>query len=109
MKEISHLELYSSIRGYKNGFYSYYLTMSILDKSLINLIQTDYLDLLEFIKDETDYWNLVSADATYNDDRMYYEVVKEKNKIKIIIKKGPQNSIKTISKFRINIVDHYEI
>lgn len=37
MKELSHLELYSSIRSCKNGFYTYYLTMALLDKTSINL------------------------------------------------------------------------
>lgn len=108
MKELSHLELYSSISGCKNGFYTYYLTMALLDKTSINLNQTDYLDFLKFIEDETDYWNLVSADATYNNDRMYYETIKENDKTKIIIKKGPQNNLRTISTFKINIVNHYK-
>lgn len=109
MKQMSHLELYGSISGCKNGFYSYYLTMALLDDTSIDLKQTDYLGLMEFIKDETDYWNLISPDANYNDDRMYYETIKENDEIKIIIKKGHQDNMKTISKFKINIVEHYPI
>ena len=107
MKQMSHLELYGSINGCKNGFYTYYLTMALLDNTSIDLKQTDYLDLIDFIKNETDHWNLISADANYNDDYMYYEIIKENNEIKIIIKKGPEDNIKTISIFNINIVDGY--
>ena len=104
MKGMSHIELYSSINGYRNGFYGYYLIFLSLDKSIINLIQSDYLDLLDFLKDETKQFNLVNED----DKHIYYEVVKENDVIKIIVKKGPQNNTKTISTFKINIVDHYQ-
>lgn len=103
MKEISHLELYSSINGYRNGFYGYYLIFLSLDKSIINLIQSDYLELLDFLKDETEQFNLVNED----DNHIYYEIVKENDVIKIIVKKGQQDNLKIISIFKINIIDHY--
>lgn len=105
MKEISHLELYSSINGYKNGFYGYYLVLISLNKRLSNLTETDYFGLLDFLKDETEQFNLVNE----NDKHIYYKVVKENDVIKIIVKKGTKDNFKTISKFKINIVDHYRI
>ena len=108
MKKMSHLELYGLIKGFKNEVYSYSLAMRLLNNHIISLDKTDYLGFLNILEYETNSWNLVNPDAIHNNYHMYYETIKENDKIKIMIKKGPQDDTKTISTFKINIIDHYQ-
>ena len=107
MKQMSHLELYRLISAFKYNLCDYSLMIMLLNKNLINLDKTDYLGFLNIIEDETNKWNLTDPDAIYKHNIMQYEIIKENDEIKIIIKKGLQDDIKTISKFKINIVDNY--
>lgn len=107
MKEMSHLELYRLIGVFKYELCGYSLMVMLLNKNLINLNETDYHGFLNFLEYETNYLNLVDSDAIHNDCRMYYETIKENDEIKIMIKEGQQDDLKTISTFKIKIVDNY--
>ena len=107
MKEMSHLELYRLIGAFKYELCGYSLMVMLLNKNLINLNEADYHGFLNFLECETNHLNLVDPDAIHNDCRMYYETIKENDEIKIIIKEGQQDDLKTISTFKIKIVDNY--
>lgn len=109
MIKVTSKELDELIEKCENAIHSYYYVIRELDNTKITLTKIDYLNFIDFLEYQTDDWNLVSSHQKYDPVFIHYNVVHENNKIKITIDEITNNNHETISTFKINLVDHYEV
>ena len=109
MIKITNKELEELIEECEEAIHRYYYVIQELDNTKITLTKIDYLNFIDFLEYQTDDWNLVSSHQEYDPLFIHYNVVHENDKIKITIDEIINNNHETISTFKINLVDHYEI